>query len=206
MSLSNYSDLKTTVANYLGRSDLSSVIPDFISLAEIRLSRQLRLRQMLKTVTSNTTGGTSVVGLPSDFLSMRDFYIDQNPRQSISYLSPSAFTRDARAAESGLPVFYTQKGSELELAPIPDTNYTLILLYYAKPEALSDSVPSNEFMAVCPDALLYGALLEAEPYLMNDARLAVWTQLYQNAVSSLAESDNTSEYAGVPLTMSVTSR
>ena len=161
---------------------------------------------MLKTVTSSTTGGTSVVGLPSDFLSMRDFYIDQNPRQSISYLSPSAFTRDARAAESGLPVFYTQKGSELELAPIPDTNYTLVLLYYAKPEALSDSVPSNEFMAVCPDALLYGALLEAEPYLMNDARLPVWSQLYQNAVTSLAESDNTSEYAGVPLTMSVTSR
>ena len=80
------------------------------------------------------------------------------------------------------------------------------MLYYAKPEVLSDSNTSNEFMATCPDALLYGALLEAEPYLMNDARLAVWTQLYGNAVQSLAESDNTSEYAGVPLSMSVTSR
>jgi len=206
MALTNYSDLKTTVANYLGRSDLSSVIPDFISLAEIRLARQLRLRQMLKTVTSNTTAGTSTVGLPSDFLSMRDFYVNQNPRQSLSYLSPSSFTRDARASESGLPVFYTQKGSEFELAPIPDTSYSLVMLYYAKPEALSDSNLSNEFMATCPDALLYGALLEAEPYLMNDARLQVWSQLYQNAVSALAESDNTSEYAGVPLTMSVTSR
>jgi hypothetical protein len=161
---------------------------------------------MLKTVTSSTTGGDNTVGLPSDFLAIRDIYIDQNPRRSLSYLSPSAFTRDARAAESGLPNFYTQKGSEFELAPIPDTNYTLVMLYYAKPAALSDSNLSNEFMAVCPDALVYGALVEAEPYLMNDARLAVWTQLYQNAVSSLAESDNTSEYAGVPLTMSVTSR
>ena len=105
-----------------------------------------------------------------------------------------------------MPNFYTQKGSELELAPIPDTNYSLVLLYYAKPEALSDSNPSNEFMANCPDGLLYGALLEAEPYLMNDVRLQVWSQLYQNAVTSLSESDNTSEYAGVPLTMSVTSR
>ena len=146
------------------------------------------------------------MGLPSDFLSVRDFYIDQNPRRSLSYLSPSAFTRDARAAESGLPNFYTQKGSEFELAPIPDTAYTLVMLYYAKPAALSDSNPSNEFMANCPDALLYGTLLEAEPYLMNDVRLQVWSQLYQNAVSSLSESDNTSEYAGVPLTMSVTSR
>ena len=206
MSLASYSDLKQTVANYLGRSDLTSVIPDFISLAEIRLSRQLRLRQMLKTVTSSTTGGDPTVGLPSDFLSIRDFYIDQNPRQSLSYLSPASFTKNARAAESGLPVFYTQKGSELELAPIPDSNYSLVMLYYARPEALSDSNTSNEFMANCPDALLYGALVEAEPYLMNDARLAVWTQLYANAVQSLAESDNTSEYAGVPLSMTVTSR
>jgi hypothetical protein len=49
-------------------------------------------------------------------------------------------------------------------------------------------------------------LLEAEPYLMNDARLAVWTQLYSSAVSSLSESDNSSEYAGVPISMSVTVR
>jgi hypothetical protein len=206
MALTNYSDLKTTVANYLGRSDLSSVIPDFISLAEIRLARQLRIRQMLKTVTSSTTGGDNTVGLPSDFLAIRDIYIDQNPRRSLSYLSPSAFTRDARAAESGLPNFYTQKGSEFELAPIPDTNYTLVMLYYAKPAALSDSNLSNEFMAVCPDALVYGALVEAEPYLMNDARLGCLEPVVPKRCNSLAESDNTSEYAGVPLTMSVTSR
>jgi hypothetical protein len=92
------------------------------------------------------------------------------------------------------------------LAPQPDTAYVLILLYYAKPEALSDTNASNVFMANCPDALLYGALLEAEPYLMNDARLATWTQLYSSAITSLAESDNSSEYAGVPLSMSVTKR
>jgi hypothetical protein len=206
MSLSNYSDLKTTVANYLGRSDLTAQIPTFISLAEIRLARQLRLRQMLKTVSSTTSSGDGTVGLPSDFLSVRDFYVDVSPRQPLSYLSPSAFTRDARPHESGKPIFYTQRGLEFELAPQPDTAYVVVLLYYAKPEALSDSNASNVFMANCPDALLYGALLEAEPYLMNDARLATWTQLYSSAITSLAESDNSSEYAGVPLSMSVTKR
>jgi hypothetical protein len=206
MALTTYSDLQTTVANYLGRSDLSSQIPDFISLAEIRLSRQLRLRQMLKTVTSLTTGGDSTVGLPSDFLSVRDLYIDQSPRQPLTYLSPSAFTRDARAHESGVPVFYTQKGLEFELGPQPDTAYVLVLLYYARPEPLSSTNPSNTYLAVCPDVLLYGALLEAEPYLMNDGRVEVWSSLYGNAIQSLAESDNSSEYAGVPLSMSVTSR
>jgi len=206
MSLSNYSDLKTTVANYLGRSDLTAQIPTFISLAEIRLARQLRLRQMLKAVSSTTTAGDGTVGLPSDFLSVRDFYVDVSPRQPLSYLSPSAFTRDARPHESGKPIFYTQRGLEFELAPQPDTAYVVVMLYYAKPTALSDANTSNVFMANCPDALLYAALLEAEPYIMNDARLATWTQLYSSAITSLAESDNSSEYAGVPLSMSVTTR
>jgi hypothetical protein len=103
-------------------------------------------------------------------------------------------------------LFYTQRGLEFELAPKPDSTYTVVLLYYAKPDVLSDSNSSNVFMANCPDALLYGALLEAEPYLMNDARLATWTQLYSSAITSLSESDNSSEYAGVPLSMSVTAR
>jgi hypothetical protein len=161
---------------------------------------------MLKTVTSSTAGGDSTVGLPSDFLEIRDIYLDANPRISLSYLSPSSFTRDARAAESGQPVFYTLRSNEIEFAPIPDTAYTVVMLYYGKAEALSDSNPSNEFMANCPDALLYGALLEAEPYLMNDARTQVWSSLYQNAVTSLNESDESSEYSGIPLTMKVSSR
>ena len=80
------------------------------------------------------------------------------------------------------------------------------MLYYAKPNALSDSNTSNVFMANAPDALLYGALLEAEPYLMNDARLQVWSNLYSSAVTALNTSDENSEYSGIPLSMTVTSR
>lgn len=206
MSLTSYSDLKTSVANYLGRSDLTSIIPDFISLAEIRLQRQLRIRQMMVTATAITTGGDNTVGLPPDFIEMRDLYVVGNPRVPLTYLSPSAFTRDARANDSGKPVFYTLRGNEIELAPIPDTAYTLNMLYYGKPAVLSDSNPSNAFMANCPDVLLYGALLEAEPYLMNDARTQVWAQLYQNGLDALTTSDESSEYSGVPLSMTVTTR
>ena len=206
MALTTYSELKTSVANYLGRSDLTSQIPDFITLAEIRLNRSVRIRQMLKTATATTTAGDPTVGLPSDFLQMRDLYIAGTPRTPISYLSPSAFTRDARADEAGLPNYYTLRAPEIVLAPYPDSAKTLTMLYYAKPTAMSNSVSSNEFLANCPDALLYGALLEAEPYLMNDARLQVWSSLYNNAVSSLNTSDDEAEYSGVPLTMSVTSR
>lgn len=206
MALTNYSDLKTSVANYLARSDLTSQIPDFISLSEIRLNRILRIRQMLETATAQTTGGDSTVGLPPDFLQLRDLFVVGNPRTPLSFLSPSAFTRDARADQSGRPVFYTINGAEFVLAPIPDTNYTISMLYYAKPEAMSDSVPSNVFMANAPDCLLYGALIEAEPFLMNDARLSVWSSLFASATQTLNDSDDASEFSGIPLTMSVTTR
>lgn len=206
MALTNYSDLKTTVANYLGRSDLTSQIPDFISLAETRLNRTLRIRQMLKTATALTTANDATVGLPSDFLEMRDIFIQGSPRATVSYLSPSAFSRNARADEVGKPVFYTLRANELEFAPKPDTVYTLQMLYYAKPSALSNSNLSNVFMANAPDALLYGALVEAEPYLMNDARIQVWSSFYANAVSALNTSDENSEYSGIPLSMTLTSR
>jgi hypothetical protein len=206
MALTNYSSLQSSVASYLGRSDLTAQIPDFISLAELRLNRNLRIRQMLKNATATTTAADPTIGLPPDFLELRDIYIVGNPRLTLTYLSPSAFSRDARADESGRPVFYTMSGAEFVLAPIPDTTYTLTMLYYAKPEAMSDSNPSNVFMANAADALLYGALLEAEPFLMNDARMAVWSQMFNNALATLNDSDGASEYSGVPLTMSVTSR
>jgi hypothetical protein len=206
MAFTNYSALKTTIASYLGRTDLTTMIPDFITLAEARLQRELRTRQMLKSATATMTGGDPTVGLPADFLEMRDLYIQGNPRMPVSYLSPSAFTRDARADESGLPVYYTILASEFLFAPKPDGNKTLEMLYYYKPEALSDSNPSNVFLANYPDLLLYGSLAQAEPYLMNDARLAVWASLYADTLNLIETADENSEYSGIPLQMKLTSR
>jgi hypothetical protein len=206
MAFTSYSDLKTTVANYLGRSDLTAQIPDFIRLAETRMARDLRTRQMLKSATATMTGADARVALPTDFMEVRDLYILGNPRMPVTYLSPSAFTRDARADESGKPFYYTVLASEFLFAPVPDTAYTLQILYYAKPVVLSDSNASNVFLANYYDALLYGSLAEAEPYLVNDARLQTWISLYDRAINNINESDEGSEYSGVPLTMQLTSR
>lgn len=206
MAFTNYSALKTSIANYLGRTDLTNQIPDFITLAEIRLQRELRTRPMLKSATATMTGGDNTVGLPTDFLEMRDLYLQGNPRQPVSYMSPSAFTRNARAEESGKCIDYTILGSEMAFAPIPDTAYVLEMLYYYKPDALSDTNPSNVFLANYPDALLYGALAQAEPFLMNDARIATWAGLYDSAIELIKTSDDSSEYNGVPLQMKLTTR
>ena len=206
MAYTSYSELQTSVANYLGRSDLTSVIPDFIRFAETRLAREIRTRKMLKSATATMTGGDARVALPTDFLEVRDLYTQGNPRMPVTYMSPSAFTRDARADESGLPVFYTVLSAEFQFAPKPDTAYVLEILYYAQPTVLSSSNSSNVFLANYPDALLYGTLLEAEPYLINDQRSQTWALLYDRAVKNIQDSDQNSEYSGIPLQMRITSR
>lgn len=206
MAYTNYTDLQASVANYLGRSDLTAVIPDFISFAETRLARDLRTRLMLKSATATMTGGDARIALPTDFLEIRDLFTQGTPRMPVTYLSPSAFTRDARADESGKPVFYTILASEFQFAPIPDSAYVLEILYYAKPTVLSDSNSSNVFLANYPDALLYASLLEAEPYLINDARSQTWATLYDRAVKNISDADQGGEYSGIPLQMKLTSR
>jgi hypothetical protein len=103
-------------------------------------------------------------------------------------------------------VYYTIIGAEIQFAPVPDSAYVVEMLYYYKPTPLSASVATNDYLANFPDALLYASLAEAEPYLMNDARVQTWATLYDRATSDINGSDESSEYAGVPLTMQLTSR
>lgn len=206
MSFATYSDLQTSIANYLARSDLTTQIPDFITFAENRLRRELRVRQMLKSVTTATVSGDSTVEVPSDFLEIRDFVALTNPITPLSYSSPSSLSNDPRASTVGVPKSYTILANEFLMSPIPDGIYTLRLLYYAAPAYLSSTNTSNVFLNVAPDALLYAALLEAEPYLMNDARINTWGSMYDRAISTLTKSDESTQYSGVPLAMKLTSR
>ena len=201
--MTDYSSLKSTVADYLGRSDLTSKIPGFIQLAEERLRRDIRTRQMLIVARADTAGGEETIGLPTDFLEMRDVHLRTTPASSVTYLSPNSFYAIARTTDSGKPLNYTILASEIQFAPIPDDAYSIQMLYYGKPQYLSDSNIVNVFLTNYPDALLYAALGEAEPYLMNDARLQTWAALYDRSITAISTSDQNSEFGGQPMSMSV---
>ena len=180
-----YTELQAEIADYLSRSDLTAQIITFISRAEVRLRRELRIREALKVVTASTTIGDSTLGLPSDYNMMRDLHIVDNPVGVLEYLSPSAFFSNTNSAQGGKPYAYTILAQEIQFSPIPDAVYNVQMLYYAQPPFLSATNASNIFLSVCPDLLLYGALGEAEPYLMNDARLQLWATLYERCLQAL---------------------
>ena len=202
MAFTTYTSFVTTVESYLARTDLSSVIPDFIQMAQLRMSRDLRTEAMLKVAT--TTATDSKVAFPSDFLELREMHFQGNPPIILEYQSPDLFFRNGQTSLSGRSHYFTMLGTEFQFAPSQDATYTIQILYYGQPTFISTTTSSNLFLAYYPDALLYATLAEAEPYLMNDPRVATWSALYDRAIANIKTSDLGQTYAYT--TLNVTPR
>ena len=185
MSITTYSELKTAVANWLNRDDLTSVIPDFIALTEADLDRKLRHWRMEKRATVQLDDQYSRV--PSDWLESIRFYISSGTTFELHQTSHSDITRRRMNAANvaGRPQYFTMSDGAFEIFPTPDTAYTAELLYYGRTAALSDSNTSNWVLEYAPDAYLYGALVHSAPYLVDDQRTQVWASLYQNAIDNV---------------------
>jgi len=196
MALSTYAELKTSIGDWLNRSDLTSVIPDFISLAEAQIERTLRARQMI--VRANASFDAQYGAVPSDFLETKSLKLTStNPQTPLEFLSIDAL--DQKAAEytaSGKPKFFGVVGGQLRIVPTPDATYTTELTYYAKLAKLSSSNTTNWLLTSSPDIYLYGSLLQAAPYLQDDARIQTWATLYERALNDLQTADDRSASSG----------
>jgi hypothetical protein len=173
-----YSELKTNIANYLNRSDLTSQMDMFIDNVEGEINRRVRRKEMIKRATA--TADAQYLSLPTDWLEGINVEITSNDfspilQQSIESLD---IYRKSINNKTGQPVYFAFVDDTMELAPTPDTSYTLQLTYYSKITALSDNNTSNFLSNNHPDVYLYGALKHASIYLMEDERVAMFSQLF----------------------------
>ena len=197
MAITTYAELKTAIANWLNRDDLTSVIPDFISLAEADLNRKLRHYKMIERSNANLDSRYSQV--PAGWLETIRFGItsDNTHRLEMVSIDDIIARRERNSDTAGRPQFYSHVGDTFELFPTPDKSYATELVYYEQIPALSDSNTSNWLLDAAPDAYLYGSLLQAAPYLAEDERIQVWSTLYAGAVASLnSSSDRTRQSSG----------
>jgi hypothetical protein len=196
MALSTYTELKTSIGDWLNRADLTSVIPDFISLAEAQVERTLRTRQMI--VRANASFDAEYGAVPSDFLETKSLKLTStNPQTPLEFLSIDAL--DNKASEytgSGKPRFFGVVGGQFRIVPTPDATYTTELTYYAKLTKLSSSVATNWLLTANPDIYLYGSLLQAAPYLQDDARIQTWATLYERALNDSQTADDRGASSG----------
>jgi len=196
MALTTYTELKTSIGDWLNRSDLTTAIPDFISLAEAQIERTLRTRQMI--VRANASFDAQYGAVPSDFLETKSLKLTStNPQTPLQFLSIDALDNEAaNYTASGKPRFFGVVGGQFRIVPTPDANYTTELTYYAKLTKLSSSVASNWLLASSPDIYLYGSLLQAAPYLQDDARIQTWATLYERALNDLQTADDRGASSG----------
>ena len=205
MALSTYAELKTSIANWLNRSDLTSEIADdFIKLTEADFNAKLRIRQMeqIDTVTINA----ETVTVPTGFISVRSFYILQSSNKyPLEYITPHNIeTRGG--SRTGRPRAYTieadNETEQFRFGPSPDTSYTGYLSYYKAIAALSDSNTSNYILSTHPNIYLYGSLYHAANFLggMDPDQKQNWLQMYIAALERCENNDKQDSYGGAPVT------
>tara|TARA_R110000851_G_scaffold18446_1_gene58050 strand:- start:1302 stop:1949 length:648 start_codon:yes stop_codon:yes gene_type:complete len=180
-----YAELKTAIANYLNRSDLTSDLDTFIDNVEAELNRRLRTKDMIKRATA--TADSQYLTVPTDWIEAINVEITSNDfsplfQQSIESLD---VYRKSNNNSVGQPVYFAMVDDSIELAPTPDGEYTLQLTYYAKISALSDSNTSNFVSVSHPDVYLYGALKHASIFLMEDQRIPMFTQQFEKALEEM---------------------
>jgi len=204
MAISTKAELHTAVANWLNRSDLTARIPEFISLAEASFNRNLRTREMLVRSTASTAG--QYVSLPTDFLEMLNIELTStSPPKRLVYITSdrSDDYRENRNNEVGTPDYWTIEGESIQLLPTPSGSVTLQLSYYQDIPALSGLADSanNWLLLAHPDIYLYGTLMQASPYLMDQESGKIWDGLLSRSVQELTAADEKSKYAGGTLNM-----
>ena len=204
MTITTYSALKTAIADFLNRDDLTSVVPTFIALAEARFNRDLRTWRQETRVTVSLTGQYNAV-IPADFAQPIRLQLLNGPTAELEPISVSQMLemRADRNDMTGVPTHYAITGGQLEIFPTPAETYSASLVYYAKVPALSDVATSNWLLTDAPDVYLYGALVHSAPYLKDDARVAIWESLHASAVMALNVQSQNVKYGGTGLRMRV---
>jgi hypothetical protein len=173
MAFENYTTLKSDIADWLNREDLTDKIPAFIRLFEARANRVLRTHDMVKRSTALTDNG--YFSVPAEWLETIALMLTSgSPPRPLEFVSiENSFALRAQA-RSGLPTHYTHMDGKFFLIPAPTTETNLELIYRGAVPPLTAEAPVNWLLTRSPDLYLFGALSEAEPYLKNDERVALW--------------------------------
>jgi hypothetical protein len=205
MSLSTYADLQEAVVDWLNKPDVAQSVPTLISLAEADINRRLRHIKMTKRSVAEVDSQFSAT--PTDYLGTIRFSLTSGTTNALDLISQAELLdrKEASANIGGTPRFYALTGNQFEFYPVPNDTYDAELVYYAELDALSDENTSNWLLADAPDVYLYGTLAHSAPFLGEDARLAVWTSLYETALSGLNRASDNARFGGTGLRIKIRS-
>ena len=198
MALDSFTNLTAAIADWADRTDLTARIPDFVKLAEARIGRDLRIRALELRSQMSTVSGQNYYTLPPGYRQARHFKLVNGAGgvpADLEYKTPEALDM-ANLGGTGLPRYYTIVANEIRIVPTPSAAYSLEILYYKAPTALSTSNEANILLEENPDIYLYASLIELWTYLRDDAESQKWGLLYGKAIEASQTADDRDRHSG----------
>lgn len=201
--ITSYTSLQTAVADYLARSDLTDWIPNFIQNWEEKFYRQPKNFGSWMEASLNSTIASAVIAVPTGYLVMKYAYVDGSPSSRLDRVSLNQLLGTyPRGGDTGTPIWYARDGANFVFGPAPDSDYTIKGTYLAKPTALrsfASDAAAHWIIVNAPDLALYGALIEAQPFLQNDKRIPTWQGFYDTALKNYRDLFREEDISGSPV-------
>lgn len=189
-----YDSLVTSVQAYLERTDAVTLqyIPTFIMLAEQVLAADLKFLGNLNVGVVTMTAGQASFQKPARWHKTVSMTMQVDGERQPLFLRKYEYLREywPSSTATGVPKYYADYDYDHWLiAPTPNANYSIEVSYYERVQPLDSTNQSNWFTTYAPQAMLYGTLLQAMPFLKNDERMQLWQAQYAQIVTTLKEED-----------------
>lgn len=191
-----YDSLVDDVETYLERTDQATIdkIPTFIMLAEQVLAADIKFLGNLTVANSAMVQGANIIDKPARWRKTVSMNVTVGGKRQPVLLRKYEYLREywPDPSATDVPLYYCDYDfTHWLIAPTPDSAYSFEVLYYERVQPLDSSNQSNWYTQYAPQALLYGTLLQAMPFLKNDERIQMWQAQYQQAVEMLKVEDLT---------------
>lgn len=209
-----FKNIQDKVKDYLHRSDLSTVVGgsapvvDFINFAQRKIERENNLKNMEARQTATIAANEYRVSEPASMKSVIAFHIvHQDIYYKLAKMATDTIlaTQSDRDSDLGQPKYFSHhpSTSEILVRPTADQSYTMDIYFYKYTSDLNADSDTNWYTNNAPEVLIFGALIQAEPYLMNDKRLQTWAVMYQNAIDSIRSSQVEEQISPEPFLQAV---
>ena len=198
MAITTYTELKTEIANWLNKTNLTNEIPDFIRLAESFISNEVFPLGTEAREYASTVAGTSYVKLPTDSMGIKSAHISGSPVQVLEQVALTKLLSSSLFATQGKPKIFSISDGSLVLAPVPDSAYELQVTHQ-KFENLSDSNDSNPVLLKYPDLYLSASLVWGYRFIKDPKKVAFWTAARNNIASSITIGNQKLTYGSSPI-------
>tara|TARA_R110000737_G_scaffold171496_2_gene197099 strand:- start:2234 stop:2881 length:648 start_codon:yes stop_codon:yes gene_type:complete len=191
MAITDYSTLKSTLTDYLHRSDLSdSILSNFVQLGEARINRRLRLLEQETVSTVTLLSGASEVAMPTNWQETIDVIYDSDKSSIQPQNLRSLNSQSPATTSTGRPNLYATTNGKMVFEITADKDYPILINYFKRWDIETDT--TNWLLTYAPDAYLYSALLEAKAYTKKVEELSLWADGLSTAIDDLNQLDNRS--------------